>query len=61
MPTVKGHKFFTDDTYDCSKLDVAGHDGLRLGSGVHQAGEPIEKKEVLPDQPVDVSSVRPAG
>jgi branched-chain amino acid transport system substrate-binding protein len=60
MPTVKGHKFFTEGDYDCSHLTWPGT--TACGSGLVFT-KPVEdeKKEVLPEQPVDVSSVRPAG
>ena len=62
IPKTKGAVFFRDanQTYDCGKLTWPGT--TACGSGLMFTKITADKKkELLPDQPVDVSSVRPPG
>ncbi|MCU1502241.1 MAG: hypothetical protein JWM12_1595 [Ilumatobacteraceae bacterium] len=60
MGTTKGTEFFRTNGYDCSKPTWPGT--TACGSGlIFTKITPDRKKEVLPNQPVDVSEYKPAG
>jgi branched-chain amino acid transport system substrate-binding protein len=63
MPNTKGESFFRDtaDTYDCSGAHSWPHTTACSSSEFFTKVTPDKKKELLPNQPPDLSAVRPAG
>jgi branched-chain amino acid transport system substrate-binding protein len=62
MPNTKGEMFFRDtgDRYDCSGANSWPDTSACSSSEFFTKVTPDKKKELLPDQPPDLSGVRPA-
>ena len=63
MPDTKGESFFRDtgDTYDCSGANSWPGTSACASSEFFTEVTPDKQKQLLPDQPPDLSAVRPAG
>jgi hypothetical protein len=62
IPNTKGSSFFRDtgDTYDCSGAHSWPGTTACSSSEFFTKVTPDKKKELLPNQPPDLSAVRPA-